>query len=136
MALENENVTPLNDDETEIPPLKAPFGLKMLIIVLSLGIVGMLTLIIFKIYEKTTNADTHDKPKAEISHTVEPTTVTSVMTSGEFTIERPLGAVLTSTQVRDHEVVFQFKTKDGGDELIIFNRKTGEVIKLHVQAKN
>ncbi|GHF23472.1 hypothetical protein GCM10017044_17500 [Kordiimonas sediminis] len=152
MAVQTENVTSKNADMDEFPQVKAPFGLKMLVIVLGVAIIGMLALIFYKIADELTKAATKDPDAQEttvsanaapadtgqaVSRSAGSRSAPTVQSArpdagGDYTLPRPEGASLTSTTVRDWEVVLQFRGVDGSDTILILDRASGKVTRIHV----
>ncbi|NVJ99671.1 MAG: hypothetical protein HWE25_16090 [Alphaproteobacteria bacterium] len=124
MMPREENVTPKNAEghETESSEAEAApnfRGLKILVIALGVGIVGMLGLIVYTISQRAAAGLIGDDttPVAEIVVPVEKAT--------DFIVDRPKGSELVSVEVRGIEMIFHFRT-DGADTVIILNRNSGE----------
>ena len=140
MASIDENVT----QENEIPPLEAPRGLKILVIVLGIAIVVMLALIIFKIADnvtKTVASDAGENGTDTPAQVYQPagdagTAGQSVQTkSGLWTVNRPQGMTLKSVSTSEGETQLHF-SGTGGDVIILLDTKSGKEQRINVPANS
>lgn len=124
MAAQDENVTP----ETPFPVESAPGWLKALVVGLGIAIIGMLALILFKIVagDATEEAEPLSPAAAAPGQHVAP------LEAGDYEIERPIGATLVSVRPSGEEVYLRFRLVSGGDEIVILNRRTGDISRIAV----
>ncbi len=118
-----ENVT--HDNDELVPP--TPVWLKLLVVGLGVAIIAMLGLILYKII--TGVGDLADD-------TVSPTEVVAApsapLVNGDFEITRPANMELVAVVPAGNELFLHFRGQSGADQIVIFNRVTGETSNLSV----
>ena len=126
MTGSDENVT-LQDDEIIV---STPLWLKGLVAVLSIAIVAMLGLILYKIISGV--GETSETPKQLGQAPQLSTASAGALTGGEYNIVRPANMTLVTMMPAGAEVYLHFRGNDGTDQIIIFNRLTGEQSLLRI----
>jgi len=125
----DENVTH-QDDELIV---STPIWLKALVAVLSIAIVGMLGLILYKIISGV--GEPADVPE-QLQQVQQPNqslaTLPAVVTAGEINIVRPGNMTLVTMVPAGAEVYLHFRGADGADQIVIYNRSSGEVSTLKI----
>ncbi len=119
----DENVTH-QDDELIV---STPMWLKALVAILSIAIVGMLGLILYKIISGV--GETPDAPE-QPEQTEQPPQLTTApfatVATGEFNIVRPQNMDLIAVIPAGTVVYLHFRSNDNAEQIIIFNRQTGD----------
>lgn len=125
MTAGTENVTPNMNDEEEV---KAPLFLKILVVVLGLGILGMLALITVKIMKGDAS-----KPKKVASPVVKDITGSVPMSLGfeELTVSKPEGSELVSVNTQGRTVVLHYRSEEK-TTLILIDKATGTESRINV----
>ena len=123
----DENVTH-QDDEIIV---STPMWLKALVAVLSIAIVCMLGLILYKIISGV--GDTADVPKQSTQTPLQPAAASpAIITAAAINIARPENMTLVTFTPAGAEVYLHFRGSDGADQIVILNRSTGEVSTLKI----
>jgi len=120
MTAAKENVTQ-NGDE----PIKAPLGLKILVVVLGIAIVVMLVLIIWKVMVgdgKESRPETVAVSEVQLGSS--PFLV-------DMAIERPAGSELVSTKASATEIILHFSSSEA-DMIVIIDRRSGKESRLTI----
>ena len=118
-----ENVTH-HSDEVVAP---TPVWLKMLVVGLGVAIIAMLGLILYKIISGVGDM-TDDKAVPIEAAAARP----ALLAKGDFDIDRPANMELVAVVPAGNEVFLHFRGKNGTDQVIIFNRLTGDVSTLNI----
>lgn len=119
-----ENVTHDSDEMVTLTPV----WLKVLVVGLGVAIIGMLGLILYKIITGVGDMTEDTVAPVEVA-AAQPT---PVFTPGDYDIVRPGSMELVTVVPAGAEVFLHFRDKGGADQIIIFNRLTGETSTLKI----
>lgn len=125
----DQKVTPI-DEETMA---SAPFWLKAVVVGLGVAIIAMMGLILYRIVagpgeEPATGAAS--VPATSVPVMSVP--VSQGFSARDFDVQAPQGASLVAVVPAGADVFLHFRLEDGGDQVIILNRATGEQSTLRV----
>ena len=125
MVKSSENISSSTED---LPPLKAPLGLKLLVIGLGVAIIGMLALIIYKIAEKTTNSLAGEKPSVQVMENPEgqQAAMAAGGIKGDYQLTYPAGSSIDSLTVQGTVLIAMVTVPDGQKRVILLNLTTGQ----------
>jgi len=130
MTAANQNVThdsAENADDT--PTVKAPIGLKILVTVLGIAIIGMLGLIIFKIisgdHKKTKPAENVALPAISAAP------ITTNVSYEDVMLTRPKGMELVNVSSDSVSLVLQFKGPSGTVVMLV-DKNNGKTRKIEI----
>lgn len=119
-----ENVTHDSDEMVATTPA----WLKILVVGLGIAIIGMLGLILYKIITGLGDmAEETMAPAATMA--LHPA---STIIPGDYAVVRPSGMELIAVVPSGAEVFLHFRGKGGADQIIIFNRVTGDTSTMKI----
>jgi len=117
MTAAKQNVT--RNSAEEVPETtKVPMGLKILVVVLGLAILGMLGLIIYKVLAGGQKTPTTAAPNVLAAPT------SNAASFSDMDVKRPVGSLLVEVTTNSHEIMLHFSGADG-DTLIFIDRTKG-----------
>lgn len=120
----DQKVTPI-DEETMA---SAPFWLKAVVVGLGIAIIAMMGLILYRIV-----AGPGEEPATgSAAAPVMSVPAYQGLSARDFDVQAPQGASLVAMVPAGTEVFLHFRLEDGGDQVIILNRATGEQSTLRV----
>jgi len=126
------DVTP-NSAAEDQEDIRAPMWLKMVVLFLGLGIIGMLGLIGYKIMSGGDDKASKSAVVGTETSTAVPLVqgVASPVKFGAYTVRRPAGSELVRVSSSPAEITFHFDGPEG-DIIILLDRKTGRESRVSV----
>ncbi len=120
----DQKVTPINEEALAA----APMWLKTLVVVLGIAIIGMIALILHRII----NGPAEEKLSASVAVPIAEDTAV-VLAPQDFDIAAPADGKLVAIVPSGAEVFMHFQLESGSQEVLILNRQTGAVSRIHVK---
>ena len=131
MTANDDNVTSTDALKAEIieKSLEAtPKGMKVVVLVLGILIIGMLLLIIGKIVFRAPKEIVVPKPAIVTERVVAAQPTSLMRIKPMIDVVRPDGATLVSSHISGKRLMLQFKSTDGADSIMIVDLTNGSVI--------